>query len=178
MTCWKLQKTKVHSLKEYQTISKITGPLIIAEGIKDVGYRELVKIMLKDGTERTGQVLELKDDIAVIEVFEGTAGIDIKETKIRFLGKGFTIGVSKDMVGGIFDGLGRPKNMKLIPEKRIDINGMPINPYSRDVPKEFIETGFSAIDGLLSLVRGQKLPIFSESGIPHNRLAAKIAQNI
>ena len=168
----------VNRLKEYQTVSKITGPLIVVEGIKDVGYRELVTVMLKDGTERTGQVLELKDDTAIIEVFEGTAGIGIKDTKVRFLGKGFTIGVSKDMVGGIFDGLGRPKNMKLIPEKRIDINGMPINPYSRDVPKEFIETGFSAIDGLLSLIRGQKLPIFSESGIPHNQLAAGIAKNI
>ena len=168
----------VNRLKEYQTVSKITGPLIVVEGIKDVGYRELVTVMLKDGTERTGQVLELKDDTAIIEVFEGTAGIGIKDTKVRFLGKGFTIGVSKDMVGGIFDGLGRPKNMKLIPEKRIDINGMPINPYSRDVPKEFIETGFSAIDGLLSLIRGQKLPIFSESGVPHNQLAAGIAKNI
>ena len=168
----------VNRLKEYQTISKITGPLIVVEDIKDVGYRELVTVMLKDGTERTGQVLELEGDTAVIEIFEGTAGIGIKDTKVRFLGKGFTIGVSKDMVGGIFDGLGRPKNMKLIPEKRIDINGMPINPYSRDVPKEFIETGFSAIDGLLSLIRGQKLPIFSESGVPHNQLAAGIAKNI
>ncbi|NOQ38512.1 V-type ATP synthase subunit B [archaeon] len=168
----------VNRLKEYQTLSKITGPLIVVEGIKDVGYRELVTVILKDGTERTGQVLELKGDTAVIEVFEGTAGIGIKDTKVRFLGKGFTIGVSKDMVGGIFDGLGRPKNMKLIPEKRIDINGMPINPYSRDVPKAFIETGFSAIDGLLSLIRGQKLPIFSESGVPHNQLAAGIAKNI
>ncbi len=171
-------QNKVYQLKEYQTITKITGPLIIVEDIKDIGYRELVKIILSDGTTRTGQVLELKDDTAVIEVFRGTEGIDIKDTKVRFLGKGFTIGVSKDMVGGIFNGLGKPRNMKLIAKKRIDINGIPINPNSRDVPEEFIETGFSSIDGLLSLVRGQKLPIFSESGIPHNKLAAKLAQNI
>ncbi len=171
-------QNKVYQLKEYQTITKITGPLIIVEDIKDIGYRELVKIILSDGTTRTGQVLELKDDTAVIEVFRGTEGIDIKDTKVRFLGKGFTIGVSKDMVGGIFNGLGKPRNMKLIAKKRIDINGIPINPNSRDVPEEFIETGFSSIDGLLSLVRGQKLPIFSERGIPHNKLAAKLAQNI
>ncbi|MEA3229330.1 MAG: V-type ATP synthase subunit B, partial [archaeon] len=165
-------------LKEYQTISKVIGPLIIVRAVKNVGYKELVEIMLTDGTIRTGQVLELKDSIAIVEVFKGTHGIDAKNTKVRFLGKGFTIGVSQEMVGGIFDGLGRPKNMKLIPKKRIDINGSPINPHKREIPSEFIETGFSAIDGLLSLVRGQKLPIFSESGISHNKLASKIAQNI
>ncbi len=168
----------MNDLKEYETITKVAGPLIIAEGIKDARYKELVKILLEDGTKRTGQVLELKDDLAIIEVFEGTQDIDTKSTKIRFLGKSFTIGVGEDMVGGIFDGLGRPKNMRFIPDKRININGNPINPSSRDVPSRFIETGLSSIDGLLSLVRGQKLPIFSENGMPHNRLAADIAKNI
>lgn len=168
----------MNDLKEYETITKVAGPLIIAEGIKDAKYKELVKILLEDGTKRTGQVLELKDDLAIIEVFEGTQDIDTKSTKIRFLGKSFTIGVGEDMVGGIFDGLGRPKSMRFIPDKRININGNPINPSSRDVPSRFIETGLSSIDGLLSLVRGQKLPIFSENGMPHNRLAADIAKNI
>ncbi len=168
----------MNNLKEYETITKVAGPLIIAEGIKDAKYKELVKILLEDGTKRTGQVLELKDDLAIIEVFEGTQDIDTKSTKIRFLGKSFTIGVGEDMVGGIFDGLGKPKSMKFIPDKRININGNPINPSSRDIPNKFIETGLSSIDGLLSLVRGQKLPIFSENGMPHNKLAADIAKNI
>jgi len=168
----------VNNLKEYETITKVAGPLIIAEGINGARYHELVKIILEDGTERTGQVLELKDDLAIIEVFEGTQDIDTKGTKIRFLGKSFTIGVGPDMVGGIFDGLGRPKSMKFIPNQKISINGNPINPSSRDVPNKFIETGLSSIDGLLSLVRGQKLPIFSENGMPHNKLAADIAKNI
>ncbi len=164
--------------KEYMTINRITGPLVIAESVEGIKYKELVDVRLSDGNIRTGQVIELKEEVAVIEVFEGTRDIEKDSTSLRYLGKSFTIGVSKDMVGGIFDGLGRPKNIKDIPEKRVDVNGMPINPFRRDVPKEFIETGYSAIDGLLSLVRGQKLPIFSESGISHNKLAAGIAKNI
>ena len=165
-------------MKEYSTVSKVRGPLIILKNIEGARYGEIVKITTPEGKERLGQVLELNKDLAVIEVFEGTEGIDTEKTRVRFIGGNFMHPVSEDMIGGIFDGLGRPKDFSITAEKEIDINGSPINPSVREIPTEFIETKISAIDGLLSLVKGQKLPIFSEEGLPHNKLAAKIAEHL
>ncbi len=163
---------------EYTTVSEVTGPLMIVEGIKDVAYNEVVKIKTSTGEERTGQVLEAYLDKAVVQVFEGTRGLDTKKTSARFIGETMKLGVSKEMLGRIFDGTGNPIDdaPPIIPEDRKDINGNPINPYAREYPREFIQTGISAIDGLNTLVRGQKLPIFSGSGLPHNTLAAQIAR--
>ena len=163
---------------EYTTVSEVTGPLMIVEGIKDVAYNEVVKIKTSTGEERTGQVLEAYLDKAVVQVFEGTRGLDTKKTSARFIGETMKLGVSKEMLGRIFDGTGNPIDdaPPIIPEDRRDINGNPINPYAREYPREFIQTGVSAIDGLNTLVRGQKLPIFSGSGLPHNTLAAQIAR--
>ncbi len=163
---------------EYSYVSKVTGPLMIVEGIKDVAYNEIVKIKTASNEYRTGQVLEVYEDKAIIQVFEGTKGIDTKVTSVRFTGETMKLGVSKDMLGRIFDGKGNPIDdmPPIIAEKMMDINGQPINPSAREYPREFIETGISAIDGLNTLVRGQKLPIFSGSGLPHNELAAQIAR--
>ena len=163
---------------EYTTVSEVAGPLMIVEGIKDVSYNEVVKIKLASGEERTGQVLEAFLDKAIIQVFEGTKGLDTDKTSARFIGETMKLGVSKDMLGRIFDGTGNPIDdaPPIIPEDRRDINGNPINPYSRQYPQEFIQTGFSTIDGLNTLVRGQKLPIFSGAGLPHNEMAAQIAR--
>ncbi len=165
-------------LKEYRAITEITGPLLLVEGVEGVTYGELAEIILPDGTKRRGKVLEVNRDKALIQLFEGTSGVDIEASTVRFLGKGIELGVSLDMLGRVFDGLGRPIDGKpdIIPEKRVDINGAPINPTAREYPSEFIQTGISAIDGLNTLVRGQKLPIFSGSGLPHNRLATQIAR--
>lgn len=165
-------------LKEYRSVSNITGPLMLIEGVEGVKYEELVEIVLPDGTRRNGRVLEVDRDKALVQVFEGTTGIDIDKTRIRFLGRGIEMYVSPDILGKVFTGLGKPRteNDMIIPEKRLDINGAPINPYARDYPTEFIQTGISSIDGLNTLVRGQKLPIFSGSGLPHNRIAAQIAR--
>jgi len=165
-------------LKEYQTVINVQGPLLLVEGVSNVKYEELVEIQLPNGMKNKGQVLEVKDDKALVQVFEGTTGIDIPETKIKFLGKGIEIPLSIDMLGRVFGGLGKPidKGPEIIAEKMEDINGSPINPYARSYPDEFIQTGLSAIDGLNTLVRGQKLPIFSGSGLPHNKLAAQIAR--
>ncbi len=165
-------------LKEYKGIANISGPLMLVENVKDVKYGELVEIVTGDGSRRNGRVLEVDRDKALVQVFEGTTGIDLKNTKYRFLGRGISIYVSEDILGKVFTGLGTPRteNDKIIPEKRLDINGAPINPFARDYPDEFIQTGISAIDGLNTLVRGQKLPIFSGSGLPHNRMAAQIAR--
>ena len=165
-------------LKEYQTVVNVQGPLLLVEGVSGVKFQELVEIELPSGKKNKGQVLEVENDKALVQVFEGTTGIDIPETKIKFLGKGIEIPLSKDMLGRVFDGLGRPidKGAEIIADKMADINGAPINPYARSYPNEFIQTGLSAIDGLNTLVRGQKLPIFSGSGLPHNRLAAQIAR--
>lgn len=165
-------------MKEYQTVTRVTGPLIVVKSVENVGYNDIVKIATPSGDERLGQVLELNRDAAVVEVFEGTRGIDAHKTRVRFTGEAFRLGVSEDMLGGVFDGLGRPMTVRIIPEKEMDINGKPINPGSRELPREFIQTGFSAIDGLLSLVKGQKLPIFSESGLDHNMLAARLAEQV
>lgn len=163
---------------EYTTVSEVAGPLMIVEGIKDVAYNEVVKIKLASGEERTGQVLEAFLDKAIIQVFEGTKGLDTDKTSARFIGETMKLGVSKDMLGRIFDGTGNPIDdaPPIIPEDRRDINGNPINPYSRRYPQEFIQTGISTIDGLNTLVRGQKLPIFSGAGLPHNEMAAQIAR--
>lgn len=168
----------VSKAKEYSTVAEVTGPLLIIEGVEGVAYGEVVKIKTSTGEERTGQVLEAQEDKAVVQVFEGTKGLDTKFTSVRFTGETMKIGLSRDMLGRIFDGMGRPRDglPDIIPEKMRDINGLPINPTAREYPREFIETGISAIDGMNTLVRGQKLPIFSGSGLPHNELAAQIAR--
>lgn len=165
-------------LKEYRTVREVVGPLMVVDGVEGIKYEELVEIELQTGEKRRGRVLEVNGDKAMVQLFEGSSGINLRDTKVRFLGKPLELGVSEDMIGRIFDGLGRPKDggPKIIPEKRLDINGVPINPVSRDYPSEFIQTGISAIDGLNTLVRGQKLPIFSGSGLPHADLAAQIAR--
>jgi len=165
-------------LKEYKSITTISGPLLHVEGVEGVKYEELVDIKLGDGSIRSGRVLEVNRDNALVQVFEGTSGIDSENTSVRFLGRGTHMYVSSDILGKVFTGLGKPKTEKdkIIPEKSLDINGAPINPFARDYPNEFIQTGISSIDGLNTLVRGQKLPIFSGAGLPHNRIAAQIAR--
>ncbi|WP_018962993.1 V-type ATP synthase subunit B [Coprothermobacter platensis] len=163
-------------IREFNTISEVNGPLVFVEGVGDAGYGELVEFIL-NGEVRRGQVLETTDKYALVQVFEGTQGLTPKTTVARFLGRGLTFGVSESILGRVFDGLGSPKDGKPQPfvDKYVDINGAPINPVSREYPAEFIQTGISAIDGMNTLVRGQKLPIFSGSGLPHARLAAQIA---
>ena len=165
-------------LKEYKTVTEVVGPLMVVEGVEGVKYDELVEIELQTGEIRRGQVLEIDGTRAMVQLFEGSSGINLKETKARFLGRPLELGVSEDMLGRIFDGMGHPidNGPNIIPEKRLDINGEAINPVSRDYPSEFIQTGISAIDGLNTLVRGQKLPVFSASGLPHAQLAAQIAR--
>ena len=165
-------------LKEYKSVSEVVGPLMAVEGVEGAKFEELVDIELQNGEKRRGRVIEITGDQAMVQIFEGSAGINLKETTVRFLGKPLELGVSEDMIGRVFDGLGNPMDNgpKLIPEKSIDINGTPINPVARDYPSEFIQTGISTIDGLNTLVRGQKLPIFSASGLPHNNVAAQIAR--
>jgi len=165
-------------LKEYFTIKEVFGPLVLVGQVSGVGYEELVELELPGGHVRKGRVLELSGDTALIQLFEGSEGVDIYKSKVRFLGKGIELGVSPDILGRMFDGLGNPidDGAAIIPDERIDINGLPINPYARDYPSEFIQTGISAIDGLNTLVRGQKLPIFSGAGLPHTQIAAQIAR--
>ncbi|MCY6484665.1 V-type ATP synthase subunit B [Clostridium aestuarii] len=165
-------------LKEYKTVTEVVGPLMLVDKVKGVNYGELVEIELQNGEIRHGNVLEITQDKAVVQIFEGSSGINLKGTKAKFLGRPLEIGVSEDMLGRVFDGLGNPKDggPKIIPDKKLDINGEPLNPYARNYPSEFIQTGVSAIDGLNTLVRGQKLPVFSGSGLPHAELAAQIAR--
>jgi V/A-type H+-transporting ATPase subunit B len=165
-------------MKEYKTINQIAGPLVFVDKISGVGYNEIVEIILPDGERRKGQVLDVGEKIAVVQVFGPTAGISTDQTTVRFLGETMRLGLSSDMLGRAFNGLGEPrdKGPKIIPDERIDISGLPINPYSRETPSEFIQTGISTIDGMNTLVRGQKLPIFSGSGLPHNQLAVQIAR--
>ncbi|MGI6587093.1 MAG: V-type ATP synthase subunit B [Gracilibacteraceae bacterium] len=165
-------------LKEYKTIREVAGPLMFVDQVEGVKYDELVEIEMKNGELRRGKVLEVSGSTALVQLFEGSTGININEGKVRFTGHSLELPVSTDMLGRVFDGLGRPKDggPKIIPESRNDINGSPINPAARDYPSEFIQTGISAIDGLNTLVRGQKLPVFSGSGLPHARLAAQIAR--
>jgi V/A-type H+-transporting ATPase subunit B len=164
--------------KEYLTVSNITGPLVIVEKITDVKYGELVEIEAADGQLRRGSVLDISTERAVVQVFEGTSGLDVDKSRVRFLGRSQRLGVSEEIVGRIFDGSGNPKDKgpQIIPDKMLDINGSPINPQARDYPSEFIQTGISSIDGMNPLVRGQKLPLFSGSGLPHPRIAAQIAR--
>ncbi len=164
--------------KDYITITDVSGPLLIVDKVKDIKFGELVEIFLTDGCKRRGQVLEVNRNAALIQVFEGTSGIDVEESKVRFLGREIELSVSMDMLGRVFDGLGSPIDggPSIIPDERVDISGSPINPTARNYPNEFIQTGVSTIDGLNPLVRGQKLPLFSGSGLPHNRLAAQIAR--
>jgi len=162
---------------KYSTVSEIAGPLIVVEGVKEVGYGEIVRIE-SNGEERLGQVLEAAEGKAVIQVFEGTRGLDTKKTSVIFTGKPMEIGVSMDMLGRIFDGKGEPIDgaPAPIPEDVRNVNGFPINPSAREYPRDPIQTGISTIDGMNTLVRGQKLPIFSGAGLPHNELAAQIAR--
>ena len=165
-------------LKEYRTVSEVAGPLMVVEQVEGVKYGELVEIEVSKDEVRRGRVLEADGSKALVQLFEGSAGLNLASAKVRFLGRGIELGVSMDMLGRVFDGFGRPRDggPQIIPEKKVDINGNPINPYARDYPSEFIQTGISAIDGLNTLVRGQKLPIFSGSGLPHAALAAQIAR--
>mgnify|MGYP000984756088 CR=1 FL=1 len=165
-------------LKEYRTIKEVVGPLMLVEGVSGVKYDELVEIIQENGEIRRGKVLEVNGDKALVQLFESSQGLKIATSKARFLGRSIELGVSYDMLGRVFDGLGNPIDggPPIIPEKRLDINGAPINPAARDYPEEFIQTGISAIDGLNTLVRGQKLPVFSGSGLPHAQLAAQIAR--
>ena len=164
--------------KEYQTVKEVAGPLMLVDQVADVKYNELVEIRLGNGELRRGQVLEANGNQALVQLFEGSTGINLQQSKVRFLGKSIEIGVAPDILGRVFDGLGKPRDNgpEIIPERSLDINGAPINPYARNYPSEFIQTGISAIDGLNTLVRGQKLPIFSASGLPHAQLAAQIAR--
>ena len=164
--------------KEYRTIREVVGPLMLVEGVEGVKYNELVEIRQADGEIRQGKVLEINRDKALVQLFEVSQGLKISTARARFLGRSIELAVSEDMLGRVFDGMGNPKDggADIIADKRVDINGEPINPASRDYPDEFIETGVSAIDGLNTLVRGQKLPVFSASGLPHANLAAQIAR--
>ncbi|MBN2251211.1 MAG: V-type ATP synthase subunit B [Candidatus Altiarchaeota archaeon] len=163
---------------EYKSIIGVAGPLMVVDKVKNVCYGEVVEIETPTGERKTGQVLDAMLDRAVVQVFEGTSDLDTKNTKAKFLGETMKIPVSPDMLGRIFDGAGRPRDNlpEIVPEDRLDINGYPMNPAAREFPREFIQTGISAIDGLNTLVRGQKLPIFSAAGLPHNELAAQIAR--
>lgn len=164
--------------KEYRTIREVVGPLMLVEGVEGVKYNELVEIRQADGEIRQGKVLEINRDKALVQLFEVSQGLKISTARARFLGRSIELAVSEDMLGRVFDGMGNSKDggADIIADKRVDINGEPINPASRDYPDEFIETGVSAIDGLNTLVRGQKLPVFSASGLPHANLAAQIAR--
>ncbi len=164
--------------KEYLTVSNIVGPLVIVEKITDVKFGELVEIESAEGLFRRGTVLDVSTERAVVQVFEGTVGLDVDKSRVRFLGRSQQLGVSEGIIGRIFDGSGRPKDRgpQIIAEKMLDIGGDPINPDARDYPSEFIQTGISSIDGMNPLVRGQKLPLFSGSGLPHARIAAQIAR--
>ena len=164
--------------KEYLTISEVSGPLLTIEQVTDARYMEIVEIELQDGSRKRGQVLMTTSNQALVQVFEGTEGIGIGQTRVKFLGRVMELPVSPDILGRIFNGSGFPidNGPEIFPDARLDINGNPMNPVARDYPIDFIQTGVSAIDGLNTLVRGQKLPIFSGSGLPHARLAAQIAR--
>lgn len=164
--------------REYRTIEEVAGPLMMVRGVSGVTYNELGEIELAGGEKRRCKVLEIDGSNALVQLFDSAAGINPATSKVRFSGRAMELGVSPDMLSRVFDGLGRPidDGPELLPEKRMDINGLPMNPAARNYPQEFIQTGVSAIDGLNTLVRGQKLPIFSASGLPHAQLAAQIAR--
>ncbi len=164
--------------KEYRTIQEVSGPLMLVREVDEVKFNELGEIELENGEKRRCRVLEINGTNALVQLFESSAGVNLSNSKVRFLGRQMELGVSSDMLGRVFDGLGRPidDGPEIIPEKRLDVNGQPMNPAARNYPQELIQTGVSAIDGLNTLVRGQKLPIFSASGLPHAQLAAQIAK--
>lgn len=163
---------------EYRSIVEVAGPLMLVKGVENVAYDELAEIELASGDKRRCRVLEIDGGNALVQLFESSAGISLANSKVRFLGRSMELGVSEDILGRIFDGLGRPIDggPEILPDRRLDINGLPVNPVARSYPQEFIQTGISAIDGLNTMVRGQKLPIFSGSGLPHAQLAAQIAR--
>ena len=165
-------------IREYKTVEEISGPLMMVRMVENVTFDELVEIQLHDGSIRRGKVLEVNGDAAVVQLFESAAGINLADAKVRFLGHPLQLGVSGDMLGRVFNGMGQPIDggPDILPDEYRDINGLPMNPAARDYPNEFIQTGVSTIDGLNNLVRGQKLPIFSGSGLPHANLAAQIAR--
>lgn len=165
-------------IKEYRSIQEVAGPLMVVSGVEGVKYNELGEIELSNGEVRRCKVLEVNGDTALVQLFESATGINLSDSKVRFLGKSLDFGVSPDILGRVFSGMGKPidNGPDIIPEKRLDINGAPLNPAAREYPAEFIQTGVSAIDGLNTLVRGQKLPIFSGSGLPHANLAVQIAR--
>ena len=164
--------------KEYRTIQEVAGPLMLIHDVSDAAYNELGEIELANGEVRRCRILEIDGSNALVQLFENSAGINLENSRVRFLGHGMELGVSEDMLGRVFNGMGKPIDggVEIIPEKRVDINGVPMNPTARNYPEEFIQTGISAIDGLNTLVRGQKLPIFSGSGLPHANLAAQITR--
>ena len=164
-------------MREYKTIKRIAGPLVFVEKTHPVGYAEMVKLQLPDGSVKNGQVLDTSDDLVVVQLFEGTSGID-RSTAVKFLGETLKLSVSKDMLGRILNGAGKPIDggPEIIPDKKLEITGAAINPYARSSPADFIQTGISTIDATNTLVRGQKLPIFSGSGMPHNEIALQIAR--
>lgn len=165
-------------IKEYTSVTNVIGPLIVVEGIEGVSYGEIAQIKSASGDIKYGQVLEIGEGKAIVQVFQGTTGIDTKTTKVRFSGETMRLNVSTEMLGRVFNGMGKPIDgqPEIVAEQRLDVNGNPMNPYSREMPEDFIQTGVSAIDIMNTLVRGQKLPIFSGSGLPHNKLAAQIAR--
>ncbi|MCX6768512.1 MAG: V-type ATP synthase subunit B [Candidatus Micrarchaeota archaeon] len=165
-------------MKEYKTVTQIAGPLVFVENVSGVGYNELVEVTMPSGEKQKGQVLDISENVAVVQIFGSTSGLNTTSTSVKFLGETMRLGVTSDMLGRVFSGIGEPKDKspKPVPEDRLDINGAPINPYSRQEPRDFIQTGVSTIDAMNTLVRGQKLPIFSASGLPHNQLAVQIAR--
>ena len=164
--------------KEYRTIQEVAGPLMLVRDVENVAFDELGEIELMNGEKRRCRVLEIDEGNALVQLFENSTGLNLESSKVRFLGRTMELGVSEDMLSRVFDGLGRPidNGPEILPDERRDVNGLPMNPAARAYPEEFIQTGVSAIDGLNTLVRGQKLPIFSASGLPHAKLAAQIAR--
>lgn len=169
---------KLQACREYQGASKIDGPLVFVKKTHPVGYRELVECTDAEGTVRLGMVLDTSDEVVVVQIFEGTHGLTMPDARLRFRGEPLTLGVSEAMLGRVFDGLGRPIDGGPKPRaaELLDVNGFPVNPVAREYPRDFIQTGISVIDGMNTLIRGQKLPIFSGNGLPHNELAAQIAR--
>ena len=165
-------------IREYKTIREVASPLMVVEQVEGVTFDELCEIALPDGSVRRGKVLEVNGSSAVVQLFENAAGINLAQSRVRFLGKPLELAVSEDMLGRVFNGMGHPMDggPDILAEAHLDINGLPMNPAAREYPAEFIQTGVSTIDGLNTLVRGQKLPIFSGSGLPHANLAAQIAR--
>ncbi len=165
-------------LKEYQTVSEIYGPLMLIESVEGAKFGHIVDIKISDGSTRHGQILQVEKDKVLVQVFEGTKGVDVDKSTVRFLGKPMELGLSPEILGRVFNGIGEPNDggPAILAKKRLDINGNPINPYARDYPNEFIQTGISTIDGLNPLVRGQKLPIFSGAGLPHDEITAQLAR--